>query len=448
MKKVVIGIIIVFGLLFFVALPLMRISPFHLDDALEVASGMGAKLACSGRYVMGQNEQQVIDDLATYSPATKALDIQYDDDQKRVVASMLGLSSTTAQYRDGIGCTLEFGDTTALNSVHRPEWSASAGTWPLGSRADNIDQDIQKALDEQLRQDNIDGYQSRALLVVKDGKLVAESYAPEFDETTAFLGWSMGKSITSILLGRLDAMEPLDVSADHLFSSWQNDDRAGITLESLLQMSSGLGFSELYAPGSDATRMLFTEGNASSVAMESPLEEAVGTHFSYSSGTTNLLARYLFDKLGGDPQSNIDFFYREVAKPLGMSHTVFEPDASGAFVGSSYIYASARDWARLGQLMLGKGEINGQRLLTEDWVTRASQPNHSDDPRYGYQFWLNGGGDELRWDKLPSDAYAMMGNRSQVVMIIPSQNAVIVRLGWTSGYYPTNEVLGSLTQKL
>jgi CubicO group peptidase (beta-lactamase class C family) len=120
-----------------------------------------------------------------------------------------------------------------------------------------------------------------------------------------------------------------------------------------------------------------------------------------------------------------------------MTNSIFEMDASGVMVGSSYLYASGRDWARLGLLMLNGGINDGERLLPEGWTEAAHKPNTSNnDKRYGYQFWLNEGEDELRWPALPTDAYAMMGNRKQSVMIIPSEGVVFVRLGWSSGDYP------------
>ena len=132
-----------------------------------------------------------------------------------------------------------------------------------------------------------------------------------------------------------------------------------------------------------------------------------------------------------------------------MLHSTLEPDPSGVFVASSYIYSSPRDWARLGQLMLNRGELNGHRLISAAWVARAVTPNVSaNDPRYGYQFWLNGGGDVLRWPGLPEDAYAMNGNRQQVVMVVPSANAVLVRLGWTAGGYPLEQNFAELLEQL
>ncbi|MFC6981513.1 serine hydrolase domain-containing protein [Microbulbifer taiwanensis] len=210
-------------------------------------------------------------------------------------------------------------------------------------------------------------------------------------------------------------------------------------------MASGLDFDETYAPGSDATKMLFNAHSASDIALASRTAHAPGEHFSYSSGTTNLIARWIHERLGGDVQTSLDFFQREILQPLGMAHTVFEVDPSGVFVGSSYIYASGRDWARLGQLMLNRGQWQGAQVLSDDWVARAAAPNTSaNEPRYGYQFWLNGGGEELRYPQLPADAYFMLGNREQAVMISPSTKTVVVRLGWSASEYPTGENFAGL----
>ena len=133
----------------------------------------------------------------------------------------------------------------------------------------------------------------------------------------------------------------------------------------------------------------------------------------------------------------MDFIAEEISKPLALEATTMEPDASGVIVGSSFVYATARDWARFGLLLLDGGQINGRRLLEEDWVASATQPNHSEnDPRYGYQLWLNSGGSELRWPSLAGDACAMQGNRSQFVMLLPSLRAMVVRLGWSATEYP------------
>lgn len=202
-------------------------------------------------------------------------------------------------------------------------------------------------------------------------------------------------------------------------------------------------------PGSDSTHMLFSAHSASSVALDSGIAYAPGKHFSYSSGTTNMLTRWLFEKLGGTPQANVDFLNSEIFTPLGMHTATFEMDPSGVFVGSSYIYASGRDWARLGWLMVNQGQINGQQILSAQWVKKASAANVSQNyPEYGYQFWLNSDitkpNANQRWENLPADAFFMMGNRKQAVMMVPSQKAVVVRLGWTTGSYPMEERFSEL----
>ncbi|MDU0352907.1 serine hydrolase [Paraglaciecola aquimarina] len=298
-----------------------------------------------------------------------------------------------------------------------------------------------------LRQDNQAGLDSRALLVVKDGKIVAESYADGFRAGTPIIGWSMGKSLTSILLGNLAFKQKIQVEQSHLFDAWLEDERRNITLQSLLQMTSGLAFDETYIQGTDATRMLFLQPSASGYALAKSAEHEVDRHFMYSSGTTNILMRLASETLGGQ-QALIDYFYLQVAKPLGLSHTIFEVDAEGMFVGSSYIFASARDWARMGLLMLEQGKINNQRILSQEWVVAAQTPNNSDnEPRYGYQFWLNSGSNELRWPSLPVGSFAMSGSKNQRVMMIPSHNTVVVRLGWSS-HYPINENVAKILATL
>ncbi|WP_193163712.1 serine hydrolase domain-containing protein [Microbulbifer hainanensis] len=427
----------------FLAPQLLGFSVTQLGNAVRVATGMGAKLACSGRFVSGFDDQRIRDDLASYSPANRLLDLQYGDHS--VTAELLGMATTSATYRPGLGCTLDIGDTSELDRVTAAPPPATDAEWPAGSAVHSIDADLQQRVEAMLARDNVAGLHTRALVVVQDGKLVAEAYGDGINAQTPLLGWSMGKSLTSIMLGRLETLGLADTRSKPVFPQWRGDARSQIALQDMLQMSSGLKFDETYAPGSDATKMLFNVHSASDVAMASPAMFQPGEHFSYSSGTTNLLARWLHERVGGTAQANLDFFRHQILEPLGMTHTVFEMDPSGVFVGSSYIYASGRDWARLGQLMLNRGTLNGQRLLSKDWVARAAAPNHSDnEPRYGYQFWLNSGGAQLRYPQLPQDAYFMQGNRKQVVMISPSTNTVVVRLGWSATGYPTGANFAAL----
>ncbi len=444
MKKFTIGLLLFFVIFTGAFYAVMKFPPWRLPEAVKVATGLGAKLACSNRYVSNFDTLRIEDDLASYSPVTRLLEFEYNDEEKWVIATLKGLNATEASYREGLGCSLPFGDASQIANVKLPTINLPQEnlelTWPLTNRVDSIDERWQKKAEEVLNADNEDGLDSRAILIVKNGEIVAESYASDFDHTTKFLGWSMGKSVTAIMIGNLIYQDKLALRDINLFEQWADDLRSNISVEDLLTMTSGLAFDETYQPGTDSTKMLFTAPSASDVALSSEYGYEPGTHFSYSSGTSNILSRIIYEKVGANAQANIDYFYTSIVRPLSLYDTVFETDAKGVFVGSSYIYASARDWAKLGQLMLNKGELNGNRILSEEYVEKASQANTSEnDSAYGYQFWLNSDAQsQINWQNIPSDAYAMRGNRAQIVLIIPSKNMLIVRLGWSSSPYDIN----------
>jgi CubicO group peptidase (beta-lactamase class C family) len=323
--------------------------------------------------------------------------------------------------------------------------------WPHGDRVETIDSAVQSLTDSLIAQDNSAGLDTRALLVVHQGNIVAESYAQGATTSTPLLGWSMAKSLMSVMIGNLEYRGLLSADEPAGFVQWQDDERREISIRQLLTMTDGLDFSEEYNPGDDATAMLFTEPSASDYALARGLAEEPGTQFNYSSGTANILSRLYFEKTGATLADSLRDYRTQIAVPLSFQHAVFETDASGVLMGSSYLYAPARDWARLGQLMLNNGVLNGARVVSEDWVAESVQPNSSDNSRaYGYQWWLNsdGSGEAVRWPDLPVDAYSAQGNRQQFVMIIPSTDTVIVRLGWTSGAYPANARFAQIMQAL
>ena len=353
----------------------------------------------------------------------------------------MGLAKTSATYREGIGCSLDPGDGDELTQLAAPRAPVvnDDRPWPAGAAEPILNEALMQTLAASMAQDQAEGLQTRALVVVQRGQILAETYAPGITPDTRLMGWSMGKSLTALMLGWLEQRGELSVDEQRLFDEWSADERASITIKDLLQMTSGLDFSEVYVPGSDATRMLFMESSAASVPLQSPLKYPPGSRFSYSSGTTNLLSLLFTQRVGG-PQNAINHLYQDILWPLGMHDTNLEPDASGVFVGSSNIYATARDWARLGETFLNQGELNGVRIARSSFMRELVQPNASGNDRaYGYQVWLNRGEMESRWPDLPEDAYAFTGNRGQTVMILPSEQAVMVRLGWSAKYYPRNE---------
>lgn len=426
---------------------LLGVTPNYVMSAPDIGGGIGAKLLCSAVYVSGFGKAQAFTDLEQYSPLLRYLDVQYDDNARTVQASLLGMGKTTALYLPGLGCANEYPDEHARNTLQPQPMAHLDSRWPHGNRVDSIQPQTQALIDNLVAEDNREGLNTRALLVVHRGQIVAESYAQGAGPNTPLIGWSMSKSLTSVMLGNLLLRGKLDITQRPVFTQWSQDARRDISLQNMLQMSDGLSFSERYSPGDDVSTMLFTQASITDYALARPLEHPPGVHFNYSSGTANLLARVYYDHTGGSLQTAYDDFMENIALPLSFQDAVFETDAEGVFVGSSYFYASARDWARLGQLMLNGGEINGRRVVSEDWVAQSTAPNSSENNRaYGYQWWLNGGGDDLRWPDLPADVFAAQGNRQQVLMVLPAQELVMVRLGWTSGSYPINERMARIAE--
>jgi CubicO group peptidase (beta-lactamase class C family) len=439
MKKALFILIILVGSVAGI-MGMLGLSPAYVISAPGVAGGMGSKILCSARYVSGFSEQQAFDDLIQYSSVLKYLAVDYNTAEQSVTTSLSGLGSATAVYLPGIGCANQYRGFNQRETLQTRELPVFNSQWPHGNRVETIDAKMQEAVTKLLEQDNADGLNTRAVLVAYRGQIIAEAYGQNAGPDTPLLGWSMAKSLMSVMIGNLEFRGLLNAQQPPGFSEWAGDERSAVRIDHLLTMTDGLGFSEQYNPGDDATAMLFTEASTSAYALSKPMINEPGNYFNYSSGTANLLSRLYFERTGGTAQSNYDDFIHHIAIPLSFQHSVFETDASGVFIGSSYLYASARDWARLGQMMLNNGVLNGQRVVSADWVARSTQANGSSNgPAYGYQWWLNRGADQLRWPDLPEDSYSAQGNRHQYLMLIPSKELLIVRLGWTSGSYPVNE---------
>jgi CubicO group peptidase (beta-lactamase class C family) len=249
------------------------------------------------------------------------------------------------------------------------------------------------------------------------------------------LSWSMAKSVLAALVGIAvgDGRLALDAAAPVPEWSSPADPRRAITLDHLLRMSSGLRFDETYGATNDVSRMLFTAPDTGAFAARSPLAAPPGSRWAYSSGTSNLLARVLRGAVGGDLEALLRFARERLFDPVGMTSAFFEPDASGTFIGSSFAFATARDWARFGELHRRGGEWYGRRVLPEGWVAYETTPAPSAPPRcYGAHWWLNAAADApgcRPWRGVPADAYAARGHSGQYVVVVPSARLVVVRLG-------------------
>lgn len=415
------------------------------------SAGVSAKLACSGVFVSGRSLDDVVGrDVKRLSPLTKWNSYVLDRANASVTVTMLW-ARRTAIYRPTVGCTLLVRKTSGelraqAQGLREIPVAHRGGLWPEGDDVDlvhlpeGIDRAaLEQALSNAFRDDTPEHeIDTRAMIVVYDGRIVAERYAPGFGPHTRFLGWSASKSVAATLIGTLVADGQLTLDKPPPIPEWRsaNDPRNKITLRQLLNMSSGLAFSEPYDPGSDSTAMLFLSHDMAAYAAAKPLAHPPGTVWSYSSGTANILARLVFQTAGGTLVSSQAYLREHLFLPAGMTSAVFEPDETGNFVGSSYLYATARDWARFGLLYLNRGMINGRRILPESWVDFVRTPAPAD-PRkvYGAHFWLNGIDTSGKRDfpHLPADVFTAEGHNDEYVAIFPSQKAVIVRLGWTTG---------------
>ncbi|MEN3748409.1 serine hydrolase [Sphingomonas sp. HF-S3] len=426
-----------------------------IAGADDLGTAVSAQIACAGIFVSGRTQANVLrEDILGYAPFTRAITLTVDRKAGTVTASAPGARTRTALYRPQVGCTLLTGTVarpTLLRQAAglRPMRSQAAKPWPMGdapARPDTVRRSrpidraaLDKAVEGAFTEQNKDGLpDTRAILVVQGGEIVAERYAPGFDRNTRLLGWSASKSIAATLIGLLVDDGVLKLDAPAPIPEWQKpgDPRGRITLRQLLTMTSGLKFEESYVPGTDSIRMLFEASDMAAVAAALPLAKAPGTEWSYSSGTTNMLSAIVFRATGGTLAGMNRYARTRLFEPAGMTGMLIEPDEAGVMVGSSYAYGTARDWARFGLLYLNGGRAGGRQILSDAWVDIVRTPvAAAPRPVYSAQFWLNRGdetGPAARlFPGLPADAIMARGHNFQVVAAIPSLDAVIVRLGWT-----------------
>lgn len=418
---------------------LLALALFSLRPIARTAAGYGAKILCSGVFVSGRPAADVISqELALPHPATRLIRYSVDLSTHTARASLLGLFPRAALYRPALGCTLD-SDAT-LDQLRAqpvpPLPPAPAAEPPLS--ASPLDPLLEAAFRES---DPASPLRTRALVVMHGGRLLAERYAPGFHRDMRLQGWSMTKSIVNTLTGILVAQGKLNLHAPAPVPEWSSlsDPRHAITLDQLLRMSSGLQFNENYFDlTADAPVMLFRSFSAGAYAASRPLEASPDARWQYSSGTANILSRILLQAFHGDFRAFWQFPRRELFEPVGALSATLEPGPDGAFVGSSFMYATARDWARLGQLYLDDGVAKGRRILPEGWVRYSTTPTpRAPHGRYGAQIWLNAGEpshpERRDWPHLPSDTFAFNGFEGQHVIVIPSRQAVIVRLGLSQG---------------
>ncbi len=409
-------------------------------------TGLMAKQLCSLVFVSGLDadlaRQQLLEPVA--GPLQRQFRHKVLSDPQGVEVSGL-TQAATALYRQGYGCTLlldqdpsELQPLTEVVTVNRQVEGVDVQVREQHFDPSALEEALSRAFDEP----NPGLRQTLAIAVRYQGALIAERYAPSLGPNTALPGWSMATSVTTTLAGLLEHKGLVAVADNALFNDWSaTDNRSKITLDHLLRMTSGIDLEETGSGLDDNSTMLFHNSNAAAYALNQGMQDLPGKHWHYSGGSTMLAAHYLTQKAGGPAPMYTQI--RELFDTLGMHTAVLEPDASGTFLGSSFMLASARDWSKLGQLYLQQGIWAQKRLLPEGWVDYVTSKTSAADPYQGYGagFWLTADPAVYRQHNvpaLPPGSFSARGRLGQAMHIVPSEELVVVRMGatreqWASG---------------
>lgn len=415
-------------------------------DVPKVATGFIADTLCSETFVSGldpsRNLAETTDAMPGVGLLTWAMDYRVDRARKDVTVTLFGIGRSHAVYREGLGCTLEHG--AAFADVALPSDDKQPALLPEIAGPGLVppqSEGLSAALDRAFTEPAQPPYRrTRAIVVMKAGRIIAERYADGVGPETQLLGFSMTKSVMSALTGILVRQGKLELDGPAPVAAWQNPDdpRHAITVDQLLRHTAGIALgSSLQASLGSALEpvnvMKFAEDDMAAYAASMPLATAPGTVWNYHDGNTIMLAHLIRNAAGGKPEDALRLAHRELFAPLGMNHVTLQLDGAGTIEGSSKMLASARDWARFGQLYLNDGIAGGKRILPEGWVNYSATATPNAWVGIGAGFWTNQGdsfGAKFRIEHgWPRDAFFAKGTIGQYTIIIPSERLVIVRLG-------------------
>lgn len=425
---------------------------FRPDRAIRTATSAVAHLVCSKTFVSGLDPKTVFTETLE-RPSFRRLRhmMRFELDRKAgtVDASMLGLFRGHASFHEGLGCVEHHGDKepyiprsdvdalrTPKTAPLLPEIAGPAVVEPSGSA-------LKAALDHAFEEpDGPPFRRTKAVVVVQDGKVIAERYAPGIGIDTQLSGFSMTKSMVNALLGVLTQQGLTSPSLPAPIAEWRRieDPRREIEVEHLMRMTSGLDLDETNS-GFDPSTLMYLYDDTSAFAINAKMIAPIGTRFHYSSATTQILARIVRDLTGG-PEQTLTYAWRELFNPLGMRHVTLEFDGVGTLQGANYMLASARDWAKLGILFVNDGVIGGKKVLHPDWVDFCVAATLDSD--YAAGFYTNRSNHPDAKGRValgfPRDSYFASGLLGQHVVIMPSQKLVVVRLA--DSIDPTADIKG------
>ncbi|HJV60575.1 MAG TPA: serine hydrolase [Albitalea sp.] len=413
--------------------------------AIRVATASTSHTLCSGLFISGRDPERTYREEMRPEHGMGLIDwgLRYRVDRARreVTTTFVDRFEARAVYREGLGCVVvhgELADESAPADALPPPAPGTladiAGDAPVLA----ADERIRAAIDDAFAEPDATAWRdTKAVVVVHRGRIVGERYAPGVGIDTPLHGHSVSKSVANALVGVLVREGKLSATQPAPVPEWRagGDPRRGVTIDDLLRMTSGLPWDE-YSGGFDpASRMWHVERDMAAFAAQGELAAPPRTRWAYSNRGFILVGRAVRDAVGGHAPDVARFARRELFGPLGMRHAVIEFDATGTPLLSSHVYASARDWARFGLLYLHDGVVDGRRVLPAGWVQATRTP--SPGTGYGAAFWLNNTdtanplGGHWGLPGVPADAFFARGYLGQFVVVVPSRELVVVRLGVT-----------------
>lgn len=406
------------------------------DNALRIATASISDVMCSGVFVSGmQPERAFSESFADDNGLARLLPhIRYAVDRanRRITVDWRRHFASVATFYPGYGCAQPWETPNAATLDAARAVHSSAETLPL---VDTTEPRLRDALARAFAEPASGPRRNvHAIVVLHDGQIVAEQYASGFTPDTPLLAYSVSKSVINALVGILVKQGRLDVHARAPVAAWNDpgDARHAITLDTLMRMTSGLALKEADTGFDPVSIMMFQMRDMAGYAAQARLTAEPGKTWDYSSGNTLIVSGVLRDAVGGGAAGMIRFAHRELFDPLGMHHVLLEFDGAQTLIGSTRLYASARDWARFGQLYLDDGVAKRERILPSGWNGYSSRPTL--DAPYGAGFWTNApapGATQPQIAGLPADAYFASGMNGQRIVIVPSRRLVVVRFGST-----------------
>ncbi len=427
---------------------------FAIYPKFDIVSGFSSKSIASHHFLAGRSVQKTME-TDNNVPSMNLATNKVDTENKMVSSSVFRLKKRTAIYTKGLGAMLvPVGkeNRTSKRVAPNRSYPINKEAYPYGNfpQKDTLFtsinyKNLKKAVADAFNKPTKNSKKTRSVLVIYKNQIIAEKYTEGFDKKSLILGWSMAKSITSTIIGVLEKQGKVNLNQINLFKEWQHDARKNIKLRNLLNMNSGLEWEENYNEISDVTQMLFLDVDMTQKQKNKQFVGKPNETWNYSSGTTNLLSGFIRNQFSSQ-QNYVDFWYTELIDKIGMNSMLIETDYTGNFVGSSYAWATTRDWGKFGLLYLHNGNWNGEQIINTSWVDFTKKPTNTSKDEYGGHFWLNAGG---IYPDVPRDLYSANGYQGQYVFIIPSKNVVIVRTGLAEHpEFDINQFLKSILESI